>query len=249
MFSVNPQSYRKKLETAIEQRDQVLLDELEQIAHQSPTTLRMWQEHCLLESAIETWVESASSGKAAKHSCSQNVRVAPRSSGGRGTRGMTRFSVPAISALCCLLLLGWLAGGWRTVPEDSSRGHQVQLVVSDVSNVEEAEVSGRSHSSGQLRRERKPFEPLDRSYDLVDQGRALLPDSVLPPVISDLTDQFAEEAGQTWERISVLPVEMQQVWKELNLPSEDSEDQRQPAKKMPTDRKTSNRFSFFNMLS
>ncbi len=242
---MNPQSYRKKLETAIEQRDQLLLDELEQIAKDSPVTSRLWQEHCLLERAIDDWVHS---------SLLSEIQQQPASSDSLTTtlpviskKKQSRRSLPAaISGVACLLFAGWFATGQHQLQEKNFPVAQVQ---SGTEKSTLRAISVAHQPIEQAKQKRKPFAPLNHSYDLVEQSKTFLPRSVLPPVIPDLTNQIAEEVSQTWVRLSVLPEEMQEVWEELNLPTENESDEASPTEEMPTKPKAPRKFSFFNMLS
>lgn len=247
---MNPQSYRKKLETAIEQRDQLLLDELEQIAKDSPATSRLWQDHCLLEHAIEDWVSSSLLCEIQQCEIQQQpatpcslITTVPVTS----KKKRSKRSLPAvITGVACLLFAGWFATGQYQLQENNL--HVAQVQVASANSTLQA-ISVVHQSIEQTKQKRKPFAPLNHSYDLVEQSKTFLPSSVLPPVIPDLTNQIAEEVSQTWVRISVLPEEMQQVWKELNLPTENESDEASPVEIMPTEPKSPRRFSFFNMLS
>ncbi len=243
---MNPQSYRKKLETAIEQRDQLLLDELEQIANDSPATSRLWQDHCLLERAIDDWVSS---------SLLSEIQQQPATSASLTTtlpviskkKKRSKRSLPAaISGIACLLFAGWFATGQHQLQEKNLPVAQVQ-VTSAKSILQTTSVV--LEPIEQRKQKRKPFAPLNHSYDLVEQSKTFFPSSVLPPVIPDVTNQIAEEVSQTWGRLSVLPEEMQQVWKNLNLPTENESNEASPTEEMPTKPKAPRRFSFFNMLS
>ncbi len=245
VLAVNPQSYRKKLETAVEQRDRLLLAELEQIADDSPATSRLWQEHCLLERAIEDWVRCSSFSEAEQDlSVTEPSAVKLPSS----NKKQNRYSVSAlVSGIACLVLIGWLAGGQTELRENDLSVARHDHLNSVHSNEQVTEVV--FDPVVNIKQKRKPFAPLDHSYDLVEQSKAFLPSSVLPPVLPEVTNQIAEEVSQTWVRLSVLPEEMQQVWKELNLPTEHEQDEVAPPEKMPAKQKPARRFSFFNMLS
>lgn len=221
---MNPQAYRIKLETAVEQRDQHLLDELERIAVDSPATEQLWEEHCLLEQAIGQWVDSPRSS-VCDHLVAECLPVSSPEAPGRFRRASSFFAT--FSGVACLLIIGWIATNTNRTEIASS-----ELAVQTVQEPSQIE--------------RGPFTQVSHSVDLLDQGKALLPAMVAFPVIPEVASQITEEVSQTWERISVLPEEMQQVWKQLNLPTTR---QYPPAEEMPSQPKPARVFSFFNMLS
>ncbi len=245
---MNPQSFRHKLEIAIEQRDQSMLDELERVAVDCPTTSRLWQEHCLLERAIEQWASSPLLSELQAQAANTNSVIAPSPVGSKKVRN-SRFSIAALSGIACLLFVGWIVTNTNQLNTSPA-----PVAVTDSSST--IQVASRKSTSPVIsdayrspERKRKPFAPVNHSYSLVEQSKAYLPTTVLPPVIPGVTSQITEEVSQTWERISVLPEEMQQVWKNLNLPTEDEQDETSPTKKMPTEPKAPRKFSLFNMLS
>ncbi|MBL4884625.1 MAG: hypothetical protein JKY95_08840 [Planctomycetaceae bacterium] len=234
---MNSQSYRIKLEAAIEQRDQLMLAELERIAADSPATKRLWEDHSFLEQAIEAWVNSPASVDVDSMTTSLPKAM---TEGPRNSR-RTRSSVAAISGIACLLLFSWIA----------TSGNQTETVSHQLTAQTDPAAQADPTAQNPGKQKQGPFTQVSHSYDLVDQGRALLPSVMSLPVIPEVTIQVAQEVTQTWERISVLPDEMQQVWKQLNLPTteqqgDESLDQYQET---PAHPETPQIFSLFKVLS
>ncbi|MCA8984570.1 MAG: hypothetical protein R3C12_25055 [Planctomycetaceae bacterium] len=205
---MNPQSFRNKLEQAVINRDQALLESLRQSASESPETSRLWQEHLLVEQAIQQWcIRPLASPQAATAS-----RVAKR----RSLNTMTGGGVMVACLMLLALGLGWL--GFRSSPGNSlaSNDSAAIPVAERPARAETADFppSGSDHAAtASLARQESEGAtlPFPNAFALADQGRLLNPVALLPQM-PNVSEHLEQGMSATWETLSTLPMDMWQKW-------------------------------------
>jgi len=235
---LNPQSFRRKLESAIESRDLVTLAELEQIAPENPTTAEIWRMHQQLEGAIGLWREPVSQEP-------RDVASTPR----RGL-GMSRVIRATLAASCLFLVYRSLVPDlnfWENDPtaqsvaatESSSWlerwGGRLSLLNSSTDADSPAEpelMAGNSapqppisEAGASTENQDGPAESLTTplvtySLALADHSQLLLPSRLLPTLPS-VSSQLEQGIHATWDTLSTWPQEMQDAWRTFQTPASD----------------------------
>lgn len=234
---MNPQSFRRKLEEAVVQRDSTLLAELEQLAPENPTTAEIWRQHQQLEGVLDSWRIPAS------------ATTRPLSETQPKRLGMSRLIRATLAASCLFLVYRSLVpeiNFWGGSPEppqvvsaDSSWLERWQGSWSPWSTDEagpnvpgsEAELAGANTAGvttgAELAANKTPTAedlaatPLvTYSLALADQSQRLLPARLLP-VLPDMSLQLEQGIFATWDTLSAWPREMQDAWRTLQAPAEE----------------------------
>jgi len=189
---VNPQTFQAQLEVAIENRDRNALSELERIAGDDPDTDMMWQDHLLIENAVQQWQQISRP--------SQTLLPATSPS-------LVPLRQRLAAATTAVVLLVTAVSFFRS-PAHQQSVTMTTTIHEVAASVEELPQHNTAVQDDQLfvRNESAPaFSSTTGIQDLH------LPVSV----VSNMHAQLSEEVYQAWSLISRLPDDAVQVYEQL----------------------------------
>ncbi len=190
---MNPQTFQAQLETAIENRDTIALDELGRIAVNNPETQFLWQDHLLIENAIQDW--QLLSNRSHPHKTTPSRNPVP-------------LHQRLMAATTAAVLLISAASFFRS-PATPQQSTSLTAINHKTIAVEEFPPQETAVNYDQLL-------VRNESAMAFSSSATGLQDLYLPvSVVSQVHSQLSEEVSQAWNLISRLPNDAEQVYEKF----------------------------------
>lgn len=189
---MNPPAFQAQLETAIENRDDIALTELERIAADNPETQIMWQDHLLIENAIKDWQLISN-------------RTHPLNTTPRQTPVPLHQRLLAATT-AAVLLISAASYFHSPVPQESNSLTATSQSAAVIEESFQHEVAANYDQ----------FLVRNESASAFPSNTAGFQDLYLPvSVVSQVHSQLSEEFSQAWNLISRLPNDAEQVYEKF----------------------------------